>query len=153
MQCLHRKAHCVLCPWYGWQCQLDIAPAGGNQFGLFVGAGLTHCNVRKRNQMNSALGLIRPRRKNPLKKKLSETWFFASAVSEFFCGKLPHQNSKEAVKKYHSKTGFFANPLFGFFCFSRANFEISGNPDFCSFPFATSTEEQNDFQNRRSQIF
>ena len=76
------------------------------------------------------------RRKNPLKNRLfSETRFFTNTLCDVFYGRRSRQNPKVVVKKNRIETGFYANPLCDLFCVSRANFEISGNTEFCSFVY------------------
>ena len=94
---------------------VDIAPAGGNPLGLFVGAGLTHYKLRKINQMNSALALTRPRRKNPLKKKTFGNQIFRECRSS--AAKNLTKIQKKPSKKIFRRLDFLRIPYATSFVF------------------------------------
>ena len=85
----------------------------------------------------------------PFRNRFFPESAITSVIYEFFCCKRTCQKFKRSRQSsYFSNTGFFANPLYDVFCVSRANFEISGNPDFCTFSYANAARKQQNSQNK-----
>ena len=138
-------------------------PTGGHPLNLVAGAELTQSKVCERQQdqrkanyvykiKNLALVLIRTLCTRILEQTtFSRNRFFRESRSRL----LLRQKNSLKPKRSRLKTSFrhriFANPLCDFLCDRCASFEISGNPEFCFFPYATSTGQQQNLQNTSSQ--